>query len=72
MNTRDQKQCALRQLLCDFGYRLDGETLICNGIKGFLSDSIIGRRRSLQDAVESLIPIVHDDEFTARFKKLGY
>ncbi len=72
MNQREKQHKALRTLLSDFGYRLDGSTLIRKGIRGFMSDTIVGRRNGPLDAVESLIPIVADDEFYRRYQKLGY
>ena len=54
-------------LLKDFGYKLEGHTLIRKGISGFTSDSIIsGRFSDAFDAATYLCPIIHDDEFTRR------
>lgn len=72
MNQQEKQHKALRILLSDFGYRFDGGTLIRKGIRGFTSDSIVGKRNGLLNAVESLIPIIHDDEFYRRWRKLGY
>ena len=72
MNQQEKQHKALRTLLSDFGYRFVGGTLIRKGIRGFMSDSIVGRRNGLLDAVESLIPIIADDEFYRRYHKLGY
>ncbi len=56
-----------KTLLRDFGYRLEGTTLIENGIKGFTSDRIVpGKFRDALDAAEYLCPIIHSDEFTSR------
>ena len=56
-----------KKLLQDFGYKLEGSTLIRKGIRGFTSDSIIpGRFRDAFDAATYLCPIIHDDEFTSR------
>lgn len=53
-------------LLRDFGYRMEGRTLIRNGVRGLLSDQIIGRFRDAFDACEYLIPIISDLEFSRR------
>ena len=56
-----------KKLLKDFGYRLEGNTLIENGIRGFTSDRIVpGRFRDAMDAAEWLCHIVKSDEFTSR------
>jgi hypothetical protein len=54
-------------LLRDYGYKLEGNTLIELGIRGFTSDRIIpGRFSDAWEAAEYLCPIIHDDEFTRR------
>jgi hypothetical protein len=60
----------LRRLLLDHGYDVQGNTIISKGIRGFCSDSAWGRCRSIMDACERLIPIIHDDEFTSRYNRI--
>ena len=67
---REQKHKALAVLLRDFHYRYTGDTLIRKGIRGFSSESIVGRFTSILAAVEHLIPIVHDDDFYNRYNAL--
>ena len=43
----------IKVLLRDFGFRLEGRTLIENGIRGFTSDRNLGRFRDAFDAAES-------------------
>ena len=63
---------AYRMLMSDYGYRLDGDQLIQNGIRGFTSDQMFRRGcRNLMDAAEMLCPIVHDDEYTERLIAIG-
>ena len=59
-------------LLNDFGYRLEGKTLIRKGIRGYTRDKIVGQRRDVFDAVESLVYIVCDKEYTERYLKLTH
>jgi hypothetical protein len=55
------------KLLSDFGYKLEGSTLIQKGIRGFTFDSIVpGKFRDAMDTAEYLCPIIKDDEFTSR------
>lgn len=56
----------IRVLLRDFGYRVDGNAMISVGIRGFMSDEIVGRCRSMFDAMEQLQPRINDPEFSAR------
>lgn len=72
MNKQEKQHKALRILLSDFGYCFVNGTLIRKGIRGFMSDRIVGKRNGLLAAVESLIPIIADDEFYSRYQKLGY
>lgn len=61
----------LRQLLKDFGYRLEGKTIIRSGIRGFCSDQVVLRNcRGPVDAAEWLCPIVRDSKFTSRLVKI--
>lgn len=57
-------------LLNDFGYRMEGLTLICKSCR-WLPARIVGRFRSAVDAMEHLIPIIHDCEYTARAMKIS-
>jgi hypothetical protein len=60
----------LRRLLLDYNYDVRGDTIISKGIRGFCPDSVWGRCRSIMDACERLIPIIHDDEFTGRYNRI--
>ena len=64
-------QTKMERLLKDFGYRMAGDTLICCGIKGWSSDMVVGRFKSLYEAVDYLCPIIRDDEYTERFTNLS-
>ena len=46
------------------------DTLIRNGIAGYMSQVIVGKFNSILAAVEYLIPIVHDEEFTSRYETI--
>lgn len=59
----------LTVLLRDFGYRVEGHTLIASGC-GFYSDRLVRKVRSLFDAAELLRPIIADEEYSARLSKL--
>lgn len=59
-------QTRLQQLLRDYGYRMDGTTLIQRAIPHFASERVVGRFRDIHDAVERLIPTIADPEFTQR------
>lgn len=72
MNKQEKQHKALRILLSDFGYRFVNGTLIRKGVRGFMADSVVGKRNGLLAAVESLIPIIADDEFYRQYQKLGY
>ncbi len=61
---------ALRGLLRDFGYAVEGGVIIRKGIRGWCQDSVCGRARSLMDACEQLCPIIREDEFTARLNEI--
>lgn len=54
----------LHRLLQEYGYRLDGHSLVSVGIRGFTSSRIVCRVRDIWDACEYLIPIIRDDDFT--------
>lgn len=60
----------LAQLLRDFGYRVDGTSLVSVGVRGFTSDRIVRRVRGLFDAAEQLIPIIHEDAYYERFRRI--
>jgi hypothetical protein len=59
-------------LLSDFGYKLEGKSLIQKGIRGFTSDRIIiSGFDNAMAACEYLCPIVNATEFTNRLVELG-
>jgi hypothetical protein len=60
----------LRRLLLDYDYDVQGGRIIQKGIRGFTSDRVWGRCRSVFDACEQLIPVIHDRQFTTRFIKV--
>ena len=60
----------LKTLLRDFGFKIDGDTIIDMGVKGFIATRIWGRCRSVFDAVEQLLPIIKDDEFYRRYREI--
>lgn len=66
-NRRDER---LAVLLRNHGYRVEGNLLIQNGIRGFSSDRIFSRVRSIFDACEQLIPILCDAGFHSRWNKI--
>lgn len=61
---------ALKVLLRDFGFKVEGKTIIQLGIKGFTSDRVFGQCRDLFDAAEQLRPIICDEEYTRRHMKI--
>jgi hypothetical protein len=62
---------ALVRLMRDFGYRLEGKTLIANAIKGWTSDQIQnGTYKSKFEAAEWLISVINNNEYSARFHKI--
>ena len=56
--------------LKDHGYKVEGNTIISIGVRGFTSDRIFGHCRNILDAVEMLQPIV-GDIFVARTAKVS-
>lgn len=66
MTRREQIQAKLKQLLSDFGYEVQGNTIINKAIRGFCGPTIFGKCRDLWDATEQLCPIIHSDEYTNR------
>jgi len=65
------KQLAMLLSNYDYSYIEQTGTLIRKGIRGFCSDEIIPHKfRSIFAAVEYLIPIVREDEFSERYRKL--
>jgi hypothetical protein len=65
MTHHDRFEKCLTVLLRDFGFRFSDGVLTRRGTS--FSPAVVGRRRSLFDAVESLVPVVREDEFTNRF-----
>lgn len=61
---------ALARLLLDYGYRVDGNTIIQTRIRGFTSEQIFGHCRDLFDAAEQLIPIIHEKDYQERFLEI--
>lgn len=59
----------LKVLLRDFGYEYQGNVLIQKGIRGWSSDRIVGRYRSLFAAADSLNSICGED-YVARWIKI--
>jgi len=65
------KQLAILLRDYDYSYMEQSGTLIRKGIRGFCSDEIIPHKfRSIFSAVEYLIPIVREDEFSKRYREL--
>lgn len=60
-----------RQLLADFGYRVEGKVLVENAVRGFTSERVIAQVRDEYDAMERLCPLLASDEFTRRFVAMG-
>ncbi len=69
VETKLDRQCQV--LLRDFGYRVEGSLIIQNAIRGVMGERIFRRCRSLYDAVEQLVPVIHSDEFSERYRNLG-
>lgn len=61
-----ETESSLLRLIRDFGYDVQGNRIIEKGIRGFSSDRVISKCRSVLDATEQLRPIIRDDEFTTR------
>lgn len=62
MSDREKK---LNVLLKDFGYRFEGNLLIRNKV-GFLPEKVIRRFKDISGAVEYLVPIINDWEYSRR------
>jgi len=60
----------LQVLLRDFGYRMAEKYLIDKGVEGFIPPKVIGKFNSFLDAVEYLIPVIHDEEFHKRYNRI--
>lgn len=68
MSSFDRKLSALMR---DYGYELRGSHLYSLGIRGFSSEwRMDSGHKSLYAAAESLIPIIRDDEYFARFQRI--
>lgn len=68
MLTNEQRY---KMILRDYGYKLlrDGDkyTLVCLGLAGYYADRLLpGEHSTAMGAAESLIPIIHDDEYANR------
>lgn len=61
----------LRVLLRDYGYAVEGDLLICKGVRGYCSDRVMRKVTDLFDAAESLIPIIADEGYSARFQRIA-
>ncbi len=73
MLTNEQRY---KMILRDYGYKLlrDGDkyTLVCLGLAGYYADRLLpGKYPTAMGAAESLIPIIHDDEYTNRVQAVG-
>ena len=53
-------------LMSDFGYKVKGNSIVADAIKGFCSSRVVGSCRGVVDAAEYLCPIVRDAEYTTR------
>lgn len=60
----------LKVLFRDFGFKVEGTTIIRLGIRGFTSDRIWGHCRNLFDAAEQLLPIIKDEAYTRRLLEI--
>jgi hypothetical protein len=69
-NTISRRCKAIDRLLSDYGYRVERSLVIQCGIRGMCGDRIVRHCRDLHDAVEQLIPIIHEPEFAERYRKL--
>ncbi len=64
MNPTDS---TLRTMLRDYGYRVEGRSVIRCGIRGWTSDEVLPWKcRGLLEAAEMLCPIIREDDFTRR------
>lgn len=66
----EQIKNQLRTLLRDHGYTMEGATLIQKAIRGFCSARVVGRFRDTIDACEWLIPVIREDGFSDRLRKI--
>ena len=60
----------LAVLLRDYGYRVDGRSIIALGIRGFCGERFVRRCRDLFDAAEYLESIIHDAGYSTRLAQL--
>ena len=61
---------ALEVLMRDYGFRVEGNVIIENGIRGFTSSRVFRHCRSVFDAAEQLIPVICDSDYSARFGQI--
>ncbi len=60
----------LTVILRDHGYRWTGDTLIEKAIRGWTSETVVGRfPRGILSACEHLMPRLADPEFTAAIQR---
>jgi len=60
---------SFKVLLRDYGYRLDGGTLIQMRC-AYMPEKIVGRFQSLVSVGMYLCPVIREDEFTNRFNRI--
>ena len=68
---RSKFETKLIVLLRDFGFRVEGTTIIENAVRGFTSERVWGRCRDLFDAAERLCPVIRDNNFSDRLVRIG-
>lgn len=66
-----------KMILRDYGYKLvhHGEKwqLVQTGLAGYYADRLLsGKHNSAMAAAESLIPIIHEDEYQNRVQSVGF
>jgi hypothetical protein len=71
MSHSDLVKTRLKLLLKDYGYEMQGNTLIEKAIRGFTSARVINRFRDVFDAAEYLRPVIADENFSNRLNKIG-
>jgi hypothetical protein len=60
----------LNTLLWKWGYTLEGKSLIQEGVKGYCSRQKLGNFNSVLSAVEYLIPIINDDDYSEQYHEI--
>lgn len=64
LQTKFEKKVLLA--MRDFGYEYVGNVLISKGVRGFMSDRIVGRFKDYLSAAEFLIPIICNPNYAKR------